>query len=399
MRILYLTLEDMSFHKGSVVHVKEVVASLRKRGHFVGLVASSSNQPENGNQFYNLTVLSNPILTLFGLKRQPYIVSWILLFLYLLKILPNYHIIYARDYHTALAAFFPRVFFKKRLVLEINGLANEEQKLKNFSMLNRIASTLIRKAERRAIQVSDQIISVTPQIRSYLVKYFQCKASKVEVIGNGVDTRKFYSISDKKLLARWREKFNISTEESVVIFVGNLARWQGLDILIESGFQLLEKNGNLKLLIVGDGPLRDDLEKRVLKSHLREHFIFTGMVYYEDIPFFINISDIGVAPFILNRNQSTGVSPLKVFEYMSCGKPVITSRINGLEFIEREEVGKLVEPGDVRGLVSALDELLQNKEKRTGMGEKGLRIAVEKFDWASRVDGIEKILKEAMRTI
>jgi glycosyltransferase involved in cell wall biosynthesis len=161
----------------------------------------------------------------------------------------------------------------------------------------------------------------------------------------------------------------------------------------------LEKKENLRLLIVGDGPLKKDLENMVLKSHLRERFIFTGMVNYEDIPFFVNISDIGVAPFVLNRNKSTGVSPLKIFEYMGCGKPVVTTKIDGLEFIEREGIGRLVEPGDVGGLVSALDDLLQNKEKRTQMGEKALRIAIERFDWALKVDRIEKILEETIKAI
>jgi glycosyltransferase involved in cell wall biosynthesis len=389
----------MSLHKGSVVHIREVVASLRKRGHSVGLVASSSNQSEKSDQFYNLKVMSNPILMLFGLKRQPYVVSSILLFLYLLKMVHHYHIIYARDYHTALIAFFPRVFFKKRLVLEINGLANEEQKLKSLSIFNRFTSALIRKAEKGAIQFSDQIISVTPQIKSYLVSHFQCEAGKVEVVGNGVDTKRFHPIVDKKLLAQWRERFGIGTDELVAIFVGNLARWQGVDIFIRSGFELLEKKENLRLLIVGDGPLKKDLENMVLKSHLRERFIFTGMVNYEDIPFFVNISDIGVAPFVLNRNKSTGVSPLKIFEYMGCGKPVVTTKIDGLEFIEREGIGRLVEPGDVGGLVSALDDLLQNKEKRTQMGEKALRIAIERFDWALKVDRIEKILEETIKAI
>jgi len=69
---------------------------------------------------------------LFRLKNQPYLVSSILLFLYLFKILPQYDIIYARDFHTVIIALFPRILFKKRLVFEINGIAHEEQKLKRL---------------------------------------------------------------------------------------------------------------------------------------------------------------------------------------------------------------------------------------------------------------------------
>ena len=125
----------------------------------------------------------------------------------------------------------------------------------------------------------------------------------------------------------------------MIAFVGNLAPWQGVNILIESAFQLLVNNENLKFLIVGEGSLRDSLEKRVSDSKYEKKFIFTGMIQYEDIPILINIADICVAPFISKRNRITGVSPIKVFEYMACGKPVICSRIEGLEFIEEEGVG------------------------------------------------------------
>jgi len=398
VRILYLTLEDMSLHKGSVVHIREVITGLRNRGHFVSLVATSSNQSENTDRFHNLNVMNHPILKLFRLKKQPYIISSALLFLCLLRIVSHYDVIYARDYHAVLIAFFPRILFKKRLVFEINGLASEEQKLKSLSVLNQFISALIRKSEKAATRFSDKIISVTPQIETYLVKHFHCRPGKVEVVGNGVDTRRFYSIDDPKVLSQWRERFGIGKEESVAVFVGNLARWQGVEVLIESGFQLLENNEKLKLLIVGDGPLKEKLMKKVFKNGRRGQFIFTGMIAYEEVPFCINIADIGVAPFILNRNISTGVSPLKVFEYMACGKPVVTSRIDGLEFIENEGIGELVDPGDVKGLAGALERLLQSKEKRVEMGQKALKIAVERFEWASKVNGIAKTLKETNET-
>jgi len=90
----------------------------------------------------------------------------------------------------------------------------------------------------------------------------------------------------------------------------------------------------------------------------------------------------------------TGVSPLKVFEYMACGKPVVSTRVEGLEFIEEQGAGRLAQPGDVKGLAEALGELIQNTEKRREMGLKGLQIAREKFDWRLKVAEVEAILKE-----
>lgn len=394
MRILYITLENISIHKGSVIHIKEVVDNLRKRGHLIGLIAFSENIKGKHKQFYNLKVIPNSILKIFRLTKQPYIISSLFLFFYLLKIISNYDIIYAREYHAVIIAFLPRLFFKKKLIFEINGLASEEQKLKGLSLKNQFFSFFIQIFEKMATKLSDKIISVTPQIRTYLIKNYKCKEVKIEVIGNGVNTNKFFPIFDKNLIEQWRAKLGIKSKESIVIFVGNLARWQGVDILLESGFQLLKKRNNLKFLIVGDGVLKDYLMMKLSISDLKDKFIFTGMVNYDDIPYFINIADVCVAPFIQKRNWSTGVSPLKVYEYMACGKPVVTTRINGLEFIEKNGIGKLVTPGNATSLAEALDDLFDNREKMKKMGQIGSKIANEQFNWDLRVKYIEKTLKE-----
>jgi glycosyltransferase involved in cell wall biosynthesis len=145
---------------------------------------------------------------------------------------------------------------------------------------------------------------------------------------------------------------------------------------------------------VGEGFLKDSLIKRVSNSEYEEKFIFTGMINYEEIPILINIADICVAPFISRRNRITGVSPIKVFEYMACGKPVICSRIEGLEFVEEEGVGCLIVPEDVIGLREGLLDLIQNPQKGIKMGGKGLRIAREKFDWEIKSILIEKVLED-----
>jgi len=367
MRILYITLEDLSLHKGSVTHVKEIVAGLRKQGHQVGL----TGRRWNSIAFSSLFLL----ISLFGK-------------------LPQYDIIYARDYHTVIIALIPRLIFRKKLVFEINGLANEEQKLKKYSYVNRLLVFIIKKAEGFATKYSEKIISVTPRIATYLNKDFKCSLKKVVVIGNGVDIKRFYPVSDQNLLGKWRDRWGIGKEDMVVVFVGNLARWQGVETFIESGFKLFQKNERLKFLIVGDGPLKENLMKKVSESQWKQRFIFTGMVNYEEIPFLINIANICVAPFISKRNQKTGVSPLKIFEYMACGKPVVASRIQGLEFIEDEGVGCLIEPEDVEGLEKALYDLIKEPKKRIRMGQKGSQIARENFSWESRVIEIEKVLKE-----
>jgi len=394
MKILYITLENLSLHKGSVVHIKEVIDGLQKRGHQVGLIGSAWPKFEDVDHFYNIHHKTFFLFKFLTRKEKSYFLSLILLFLSLFKLLRQYDIIYSRDFHTVIIALIPRLVFKKKLVFEINGIASEEQRLKNDSTLNHVFAFFIQKAEKIATRCSDRIVSVTPQIATYLTRYFFCQPDKVEVIGNGVNTKKFHPIYDEALLESWKKRLGIIKEDVVVAFVGNLAPWQGVNILIESAFQLLSNTGNLKFLIVGEGFLRDSLEKKVSDSEYKKEFIFTGMIKYDEIPILINIADICVAPFISRRNRITGVSPIKVFEYMACGKPVICSRIEGLEFVEVEGVGRLIEPENVMALRDELLNLIENSEKRIKMGGKGLRIAREKFDWEIKSILIEKVLED-----
>ena len=390
MKILYITLENLSLHKGSVVHVKEIVTGLRNLGHQVGLVASSLNKSEEADHFYNLHHVPDFLLRLFRLKRQPYCVSSIFLFLHLLKILSQYDVIYARDFHTVIIALFPRLIFKKKLVFEMNGIANEEQKLKKRSILNRILVYLIQKGEKMAAGYSDRIVSVTSQIASYLMAHFNCQPSKIEIIGNGVNTKKFYPIQDEVLLLNLRKRLGIPYKDIVILFVGNLAPWQGMEYIIQIAPLLIKEVENIRFLIIGDGILKDEFKKKVNALGISAHFIFTGMVDYEQIPLYINIADVCVLP---KRRLKSGYSPLKLYEYMACGKPVVSSRVEGLEFIEDEGVGRLVDPEDMESFEEAISDLLKNFQKREDMGRKGLQIANKRFNWDSKVAKIEKILK------
>jgi len=394
MRILYITLEDLSLHKGSVVHIKEVIAGLQKRGHQVGLIGRARTKPEIADHFYNIHPWALFHAKLLCPKKKSYVVSSILLFLTLMETLRKYDIIYARDFHTVIIALLPRLIFKKKLVFEINGLANEEQKLKRHSFYNQILVFLIRKAEGMATKCCNQIVSVTQQISDYLTRNFRCSSDKIRVIGNGVNMQRFHPIYDEPSLSSWRKRFGIAKDDLVVAFVGNLAPWQGLNVLLECAFQILSHHErNLKFLIVGEGILKDSLMRRVSDSDYRGKFIFTGMVAYEGIPFLINIADICVAPFISRRNQTTGVSPLKIFEYMACGKPVICSRIAGLEFVEAEGAGRLIDSEDVTSLEKALYDLMKNPREREIMGQTGPKVAYERFNWELKVVKIEEVLE------
>jgi len=285
----------------------------------------------------------------------------------------------------------PRFIFRRKLVFEINGIAHEEQRLKGHSLFNRISASAIQKAEKMAARYSDRIVAVTPHIASYFVQDLQCQSGKIEVVSNGVNTKIFHPIPNEESLADLRRKLGIRESEIVLIFVGNLAPWQGVEYLIEVAPSLLKKFESIRFLVIGSGILKKDLEEEANRLGVSGHFIFTGMIDYDEIPLYVNIADICL---VLKRRLRSGYSPVKLYEYMACGKPVLSSRVEGLEFIETEGLGRLVEPENGASLEEGLCDLLRDSQRRKEMGVKGLQLAREKFDWESKVVEIERILCE-----
>lgn len=377
MKILYITLENLSLHKGSVVHIKEIVGGLRRRGHQVEVI-DNSHRPF----FFSKNL---------GIRRQLYVFSSFFLFFHLIKVLPRYDVIYARDFHVTLIALLPRIFHHKKLVYEINGIASEEQGLKGNSILNRMLVLSIREAEKFAARWADKIISVTPHMAAYLKNRYHCRPDKIEIVSNGVNLNRFRPIEDKTLLKSYRERLSISSEDLVVLFLGNLNLTQGVEDLIHVVPSLVKQVAMTKVLIVGDGILKDEFKRKVDRLGVSEHVVFTGMVDYDEVPVYVNLADICV---VLKKKMKSGWSPIKVFEYLACGKPVLSSRVEGLEFIATEGVGRLTEPENLKSIEEELLKLLKNPEERIEMGQKGVKLSKDNFDWESKANRIEQILKD-----
>jgi alpha-maltose-1-phosphate synthase len=263
--------------------------------------------------------------------------------------------------------------------------------MKRDSRLNRLLSYFIRCSERMAARYSDRIVAVTPQIGSYLREEFNCPREKVVVISNGVNTDVFRPLRDEALFSRLKSEMRIPPEGRVVVFVGNLAPWQGVDDLIHVANSLILRIKDIYILIVGDGVLKKKYEEEVTRLGLSDRFLFKGMVHHDQIPIYINLADVCL---VLKKKLRSGYSPIKLCEYLACGKPVVASRVEGLEFIETENLGRLVEPGDMRELENVLVELLTDHGKRTEMGRRGLLLARDHFSWDSKTLEIENLLRK-----
>lgn len=394
MKITYITFENMSLYKGSVVHIKEMIVGLRELGHHVTLIAPAFAEIESANSFYNIYPNAIKILKFLGLKRKSYFISSISLFLYLFKVLPQCDIIYARECYAVLVALLPRLLFNRKLVFEINGLASEEQRLRGSRFGNRILVWFVGEIEKLATRCSERIVSVTPQIAAYLARHYGCQTTKTFVIGNGVNTNRFYPMNDDALLMRLRKRLGIKQHDNIVMFVGNLAAWQGIEYLIKAAPLLVREIRNIRFVIIGNGMLKRKFEEDVNKLGLRELFIFTGMIPYAEIPHYINVANVCVA---LKQRLISGYSPLKLYEYMACGKPVVATDTFGFEILREEEAGILVDPDDCVELMKAIKFLIYERDSAREMGHRGAMLVRERFGWDRAVRRVEEVLNNVLK--
>jgi glycosyltransferase involved in cell wall biosynthesis len=124
--------------------------------------------------------------------------------------------------------------------------------------------------------------------------------------------------------------------------------------------------------------MRSRWEDKIREMGLNNHFIFTGHVPYRDVPDYIGAMDICVAPHHAETNQA---SPVKLFDYMAAGRPIVASDIEVVrEIVRNSNCAFLIPPNDKDALVEAIISLLNDDILRADMSSKGRKLAVEKFD-------------------
>lgn len=351
---------------GSTIHRWELARNLSKLGHEVQVMSYTNTKPE-GVRTYTLSKKSK--------------IKYIIHLTRLVK-LHHFDIIYTRNIVIGSIGLLLKKVWKSKLILEINGISSDERRLIEKQLtkrekLNSIKIIFFGYFGIFIIKKADAIIAVTPGIKNYLIDHGVDK-TKIWVIKNGANTELFKPIEDSNVLKELKNGLHINNDEKVVLFVGYLAPWQGVEYLLRAAPLIIKENSKTKFVIVGNGALRVKLESLSKELGIGQNVLFTGAIHYDKVPLYLNISDVCI---VLKRKMRSGYSPLKLYEYMACGKPVIATNTEGFEILEQYNAGILVNPEDSEELSNAIVELLQNKQLREQMGANGRKLVVREHSW------------------
>jgi len=245
----------------------------------------------------------------------------------------------------------------------------------NQLVKNKVLSIATSRMEKMVYSKADLVLAINTRLGEY------CKrlgATNVKILPLGVDTDNFRPLDNVDKL---RNKWNL-VGKKVIVFMGTLPNFSGLDTFIIKFPEVLMEVPDAHLLIVGDGEQRLKLESLIHCHHLESYVTITGFQPFGKIPQYINLASVCISTFPI-IGVTRDIVPLKVIQYMACGKPVVSTPLPGLtEMIEGENQG-IVYSEDIR----VIAKLLKSESYIQKLGVAALK-------YATRVHGDENIVNQ-----
>lgn len=357
--------------KGSSIHVQEVIRAFRRKGASVELYASRfegaapddmvdlpcidlpRGSKSEGHAREQMAIDANEYLRCELGKRG------------------HYDLVYERYSLWSHAAMTWARGLGIPGLLEVNSPLIEEQvayrALYDRPSAEKIASL--------AFNAAHGLIAVSSGVGSYL-KRRGVPSDRIQVVPNGVNLDRFANTS----VAATHGEFTVG-------FVGTMKPWHGVQILLQAAAMAHRNGVPLRLLIVGDGPERGEIESQLRFLGLQDAAELRGSVPPESIPALLARMNIAVAPY--PELIDFYFSPLKIMEYMAAGRPVIASRIGDIaDLITDDITGLLCSPGDTVALSNAISRLYFEPETRARLGSSARAYAGDHLGWDRVVDRI-----------
>jgi glycosyltransferase involved in cell wall biosynthesis len=268
---------------------------------------------------------------------------------------------------------------------------------RSIDVLNQMVTSpllrpLTRFLEKQVYPKADYILALTPKMSQY-VTALGADPAKVGLLLIPVDTEMFKPApAPDTLLKKW----GLSNKDAVLLFIGTLFDFSGLDILIQHFPEVVKEAPEARLLIVGDGPQRAKLEKIVAEMGLQKQVIITGFQPYNEMPQYINISTICVNTFLTN-DTTRDIFPSKIVQYLACGKAVVATRLPGMAAVISGEGQGVAYCDRVADMAKEIVTLLKSVKRRQALEKAGLAYVRQKHSNEKVVRQLEEKLNEVIK--
>jgi glycosyltransferase involved in cell wall biosynthesis len=279
------------------------------------------------------------------------------------------------------------------LVLEVNADLIEQRKFKGIPEKG-VRKLFAEWATRFCLGAAAKVVCISTELRDHLQAKWNLGSARMAVLPCAADVEAFAPRSDSTLV---RQRLGLTTEP-VVMWIGGFYPWHDLDMLLESFSLVLQQRPDARLVLVGDGQTRPTITRQVMENGLRHAVIMTGAVAHGMVPEMLSIADVAVVPSApLPASQGGTGAPLKLFEYMAAGLPIVATALNqAAEVIEAGQTALFVEADDTNGFAAALLKLLSDPIERDRLGHNARLHAVAQHSWEQYARRLEKIYMDVL---
>ena len=245
---------------------------------------------------------------------------------------------------------------------------------------------IIRIMERTIYSQVDAILALTNKLREYVVS-MRAKPDKAELLPMVIDD--IFIPTNADVL---RKKLGFAKDDKIILFIGTLFAFSGLDMFIPQFSSYVKNNPKLKLLIVGDGIQRRKLEALAKEYNLVNNVVILGFQPYSDMPQYIGMADVCLLSF-MKCKATDAVFPGKLVQYLACGKPVVMQPLDGVRSViagENQGVVYVFNPDEMAKEVLSLLE----SPKCHLIGQAGIAYAKQNHDIKLVIKRLEDKLKD-----
>ena len=235
-----------------------------------------------------------------------------------------------------------------------------------------------------ALKRCDRIVVLTEGLRALLQERYGVPLERIVVLPSGTDMQQFTA----RDAVACRLELGLLPNRPYIGFVGSFYRYQGLACLLDAMALVKRVCPVAELLLVGDGEATEELKQQAKARGCEGSVTWVGRVAYWEVPTWIGAMSVCVAPFRGDRGET---SPVKLFDYLACQRPVVASAIPSVVSTFTADSGvQLIRPDDPRLLADAILALLNDPSRCAVLGRQGRHFVEEKFSWTAIVEQLRQ---------
>lgn len=296
------------------------------------------------------------------------------------------HIIHAHLHEGALVGYPISRLLRVPLIFDLQGSLTSEMIDHGFLKRKGFFYRRVRWLERIIDRLPNTIITSSQHAKDMLCRDFGCDGGSIRIIADSVNGNFFQPRHDQKVGEHLRSHLGIPPNRRVVVYLGLLAEWQGIGLLLDGIAQLRENLSNIHFLIMGF-PAVDYYRLRAKQLGIEDRVVFPGKIPYFDAPQYLALGDVAVSPKV-SATEGCG----KLLNYMAMGLPTVAFDTP----VSREYLGRFgvyAPAGDSGAFVEAIVSLLEHRDRAKGLGSELRTRALTEYSWDKASRQLEEIYR------